>query len=218
MTGSGMTQALDPQALGELSPLALNHLLPERQALIGEFSPAYEAFREATIADLDPQTNYEYIQALQLVDLNWAILQAKASADVELSTGTETTVRSMLGKALEREGEREFERGLWLFVDGGGDENDFEDPVDWDAIELRVDRIMEGLKSGDYVERAQCAAEAISVGIDPRLILSEQLLDNPRYKRHMEKLPDLEKRVRLLSAEYREVQRARPIDVIPASE
>jgi len=213
-----MTQALDPQAVGELSPLALNHLLPERQALIGEFSPAYDAFREATIADLAPTTNYEYTQALQLVDLNWAILQAKASADVELSTGMETTVRSLLGKALEREGEREFERGLWLFVDGGGDENDFEDPVDWDAIELRVDRIMEGLKSGDYVERAQCAAEAISVGIDPRLILSEQLLDNPRYKRHMEKLPDLEKRVRLLSAEYREVQRARPIDVIPASE
>jgi hypothetical protein len=218
MTGSGMTQALDPQALGELSPLALNHLLPERQALIGEFSPAYEAFREATIADLDPQTNYEYIQALQLVDLNWAILQAKASADVELSTGTETTVRSMLGKALEREGEREFERGLWLFVDGGGDENDFEDPVDWDAIELRVDRITEGLKSNDYSERAQCAAEIISVGIDPRLILSAQLLDNHSYKRHFEKVPDLEKRVRLLSAEYREVQRARPIDVIPASE
>jgi len=213
-----MTQALDPQAVGELSPLALNHLLPERQALIGEFSPAYDAFCEATIADLAPTTNYEYTQALQLVDLNWAILQAKASADVELSTGMETTVRSLLGKALEREGEREYERGLWLFVDGGGDENDFEDPVDWDAIELRVDRITEGLKSGDYVERAQCAAEAISVGIDPRLILSEQLLDNPRYQRHMEKLPDLEKRVRLLSAEYREVQRARPIDVIPASE
>ena len=213
-----MTQALDPQALGELSPLALNHLLPERPALIGEFSPAYEAFCEATIADLDPRTNYEYTQALQLVDLNWAILQAKASAHVELSTGTETTVRSLLGKALEREGEREYERGLWLFLEGGGDEDDFEDPVDWEAIELRVDRIMEGLKSRDYVERAQCAAEAISVGIDPRLILSAQLLDNANYKRHSEKLPDLEKRVRLLSAEYREVQRARPIDVIPASE
>jgi hypothetical protein len=124
----------------------------------------------------------------------------------------------MLGKALEREGEREYERGLRAFVDGGGDEDDFEDPVDWDAIELRVDRITEGLKSSDYSERAQCAAEAISVGIDPRLILSAQLLDNPSYKRHSEKLPDLEKRVRLLSAEYREVQRARPIDVIPASE
>jgi len=218
MSGSGMTKALDPQAVGELSPLALIHLLPERQALIGEFSPAYEAFRGATIADLGPQTNYEYTQALQLVDLNWAILQAKASAHVELSTGPETTVRSMLGKALEREGEREYERGLWLFVEGGGDEDDFEDPVDWDAIELRVDRITEGLKSNDYSERAQCAAEIISVGIDPRLILSAQLLDNPSYKRHSEKLPDLEKRVRLLSAEYREVQRARPIDVIPASE
>ena len=218
MTGSGMTQALDPQAVGELSPLALNHLLPERQALIGEFSPAYEAFREATIADLAPTTNYEYTQALQLVDLNWAILQAKASADVELSTGTETTVRSMLGKALEREGEREYERGLRAFVEGGGDEDDFKDPVDWDAIELRVDRIIEGLKSSDCAERARCAAEIISVGIDPRLILSAQLLDNPSYKRHSEKLPDLEKRVRLLSAEYREVQRARPIDVIPGSE
>ena len=181
MTGSGMTQALDPQAVGELSPLALNHLLPERQALIGEFSPAYEAFCEATIADLDPRTNYEYTQALQLVDLNWAILQAKASADVELSTGTETTVRSMLGKALEREGKREYERGLRVFEEGGGDEDDFEDPVDWDAIELRVDRIMEGLKSGDSVERVQCAAEAISVGIDPRLILSEQLLDSASW-------------------------------------
>ena len=213
-----MTKALDSQAVGELSPLALNHLLPERQALIGEFSPAYEAFREATIADLAPTTNYEYTQALQLVDLNWAILQAKASADVELSTGTETTVRSMLGKALEREGEREYERGLRAFVEGGGDEDDFKDPVDWDAIELRVDRIIEGLKSSDCAERARCAAEIISVGIDPRLILSAQLLDNPSYKRHSEKLPDLEKRVRLLSAEYREVQRARPIDVIPASE
>ncbi|MDA9324119.1 hypothetical protein N9Q56_00375 [bacterium] len=213
-----MTQALNPQAVGELSPIALNHLFPERQALIGEFSPAYEEFCEATIADLAPTTNYEYTQALQLVDLNWAILQAKASAHVELSTGTETTVRSVLGKALEREGERQYERGLWLFVEGGGDEDDFEDPVDWDAIELRVDRITEGLKSSDYSERAQCAAEIISVGIDPRLILSAQLLDNPSYKRHSEKLPELEKRVRLLSAEYREVQRARPIDVIPASE
>ena len=218
MTGSGMTQALDPQAVGELSPLALNHLLPERQALIGEFSPAYAAFSEATIADLAPTTTYEYTQALQLVDLNWAILQAKASADVELSTGTEATVRSMLGKALEREGKREYERGLRVFEEGGGDEDDFEDPVDWDAIELRVDRITEGLKSDDYSERAQCAAEAISVGVDPRLILSAQLLGNASYKRHSEKLPDLEKRVRLLSAEYREVQRARPIDVIPASE
>ena len=218
MTGSGMKQALDPQAVGELSPLALNHLLPERQALIGEFSPAYEAFCEATIADLAPTTTYEYTQALQLVDLNWAILQAKASADVELSTGTEATVRSMLGKALERECEREYERGLRAFVEGGGDEDDFEDLVDWDAIELRVDRTTEGLKSSDYAERAQCAAEIILVGIDPRLILSAQLLDNHSYKRHFEKLPDLEKRVRLLSAEYREVQRSRPIDVIPASE
>jgi hypothetical protein len=73
-----------------------------------------------------------------------------------------------------------------------------------------MDSITEGLKSNDYSERAQCAAEVFSVGIDPRLTLSAQLLDSPSYKRHSEKLPDLEKRVRLLSAEYREVQRRGP--------
>ena len=113
---------------------------------------------------------------------------------------------------------REYDRGLRVFVENGGDEDDFENPVDWDAIELRADRITEGLKSNDYAERVQYAAEIIAIGIDPQLILSAQLLGNANYKRHFEKLPDLEKRARLMSAEYREVQRMRPIDVIPTSE
>ena len=87
-----------------------------------------------------------------------------------------------------------------VFEEGGGGEDGFENPVDWDAVELRVDRISEGLKSNDYAERVQYAAESISVGIDPRLILSAQLLGSASYKRHSEKLPDLEKRFRLLSA------------------
>ena len=48
-------------------------------------------------------TQYEYVIALQLVDLNWAILQAKASADSELSDATEKAVRHAVGSALERE-------------------------------------------------------------------------------------------------------------------
>ena len=75
-----MTQALNSPLLGHTGPMALNDLLPERPALIGEFSPAYEAYRQVTVTDLAPMTQYEYIQALQLVDLNWAILQLKASA------------------------------------------------------------------------------------------------------------------------------------------
>ena len=68
--------------------------------------------------------------------------------------------------------------------------------------------------------RSSCriaTAEAIALGVDPRLVLSGQLLYNPAYRRHSEKLSDLEKRARLLSAEYREIQRARPIDVVPVS-
>ena len=95
-----MAHDLNPTPGGDFGSLAINDLLPERPALIGEFSPAYEAFREATIADLVPATKYEYLQALQLVDLNWAILQAKASADVELSTSTERTVRAQLNAKL----------------------------------------------------------------------------------------------------------------------
>ena len=107
-----MAHDLNPNSGGDFGSLAINDLLPERPALIGEFSLAYEAFREATIADLAPVTRYEYLQALQLADLNWAILQAKASAEVELCTGTERTVRAQLNAKLEGEGEREYDRLL----------------------------------------------------------------------------------------------------------
>ena len=212
-----MAHDLNPTPGGDFGSLAVNDLLPERPALIGEFSPAYEAFREATIADLAPVTKYEFLQALQLADLNWAILQAKASADVELSTSTERTVRAQLNAKLEGDGEREYRRQLYAFQEAGGDEDDFEDPTDWDAIEEKIDTTMAGLKSKDPVEREAAMAEAIALGVDPRLVLSAQLLNNSGFRHHSEKLPDLEKRARLLSAEYREVQKSRPIDVVPSS-
>ena len=77
---------------------------------------------------------------------------------------------------------------------------------------------MAGLKSKDLKEREAATLEAIDLGVDPRLVLSGQLLNNSGYRRHSERLPDLEKRARLLSAEYREVQKARPIDVVPVAE
>ena len=213
-----MTQALNSALLEHTGPMALNDLLPERPALIGEFSPAYEAYRQVTVADLAPMTQYEYIQALQLVDLNWAILQLKASAQVELSTGTEKTVRRLLELKIEAEGYLEADRQLHEFTEAGGDEDDFEDTVDWDAIELRIETLMSDLKSKDPAKREQATAEAISLGVDPRLVLSEQFMQNSNYNRHARTLPELEKRVRLLSAEYRELQKARPIDVVPVAQ
>ena len=213
-----MTQALNPAVQGETGPMALNDLLPERAALIGEFSPAYEAYRQVTVADLAPMTQYEYIQALQLVDLNWAILQLKASAQVELSTGTEKTVRQLLTRKIEGDGERDFNRQIYAFTEAGGDEDDFKDPIDWDAIELRIETLMSDLKSKDPVQRERATEEAISLGVDPKLVLSEQFMQNSNYNRHARALPELEKRVRLLSAEYRELQKARPIDVVPVAQ
>ena len=213
-----MTQALNSALLDHTGPMALNDLLPERPALIGEFSPAYEAYRQVTVADLAPMTQYEYIQALQLVDLNWAILQLKASAQVELSTGTEKTVRRLLESKIEADGYLEADRQLHEFTEAGGDEDDFEDTVDWDAIELRIETLMSDLQSKDSAKREQATAEAISLGVDPRLVLSGQFLQNSNYNWHARTLPELEKRVRLLSAEYRELQKARPIDVVPVAQ
>ncbi len=65
-----MTHDINPAPSGDFGSLAINDLLPERPALIGEFSLAYEAFREATISDLGPVTKYVYLQAQQLADLN----------------------------------------------------------------------------------------------------------------------------------------------------
>lgn len=206
-----MAHDLNSTHKSDFGSLAIHDLLPERPALIGEFSPAYEAFLKVAIADLAPVTRYEYLQALQLVDLNWAILQAKASADAELSAGTELEVRAQLIAKLKRKGKRDYDYQLRAF------EDDFEDQVDWSTMEEKIENTVAGLKSRDPVEREAATADAIAMGVDPRLVLSAQLLNNSDYRRHSEKLPDLEKRARLLSAEYREVQKSRPIDVVPSS-
>ena len=215
---SFMTHDLNSPFSGDLGALPIDALLPERPAIIGEFSPAYEAFKTATLSDLEPATSYEYVLALQLVDLNWAILQRKASADIELSVGTEKEIRFEIRDALNGEGEREYRRLLKYFEAAGGDEDDFEDPIDWDAISNRIDNLVTDLKSVDPLIRGKATAEAITLGVDPRLILSQQYLENFNYRRHSDTLPNLEKRARQLSAEYREVQKARPIDVVPVSQ
>ena len=213
-----MAHDLNSSFSGDLGIFPIEALLPERPAIIGEFSPAYEAFKTATLSDLEPTNNYEFVLALQLVDLNWAILQRKASADIELSVGTENKIRSELKSKLNREGEREYTRLLEEFEAQGGDEDDFDDPIDWDAISKRADNLVNDLQSIDPLIRGKATAEAIAIGVDPRLILSKQYFDNFNYRRHSDTLPNLEKRARQLSAEYREVQKARPIDVVSVSQ
>ena len=110
-----------------------------------------------------------------------------------------------------------YKRLFRQFVDAGGDEDDFEDPIDWQAIVNRVDTIVAELKSKDPISLNKAKAEAISIGVDPRLVLSQQYFENFNFRRHTDRLPHMEKRARQLSAEYREVQKARPIDVVPVS-
>jgi hypothetical protein len=212
-----MSHYLGTSSVSDLSSLPIDAILPERPAIIGEFSPAYEAFKTATLSDLGPNTGYEYVLALQLVDLNWAILQRKASADIELSVGTENKIRSELKSRLNWEGEKEYKRLFREFVDAGGDEDDFRDPIDWQVIVDRVDAIVAELESTEPITRNKATAEAISIGVDPRLVLSQQYFENFNFRRHTDRLPNMEKRARQLSAEYREVQKARPIDVVPVS-
>ena len=150
-----MAHNINNFAAHDLGGLPIDALLPERSAIIGEFSPAYKAFKTATLTDLEPATSYEYVLALQLVDLNWAILQRKASADIEFSVGTEKEIRFKIRDALIGEGEREYTRLLREFEDAGGDEDDFEDPIDWDAISNRVDNLVTHLESVDPVIRGK---------------------------------------------------------------
>ena len=111
-----------------------------------------------------------------------------------------------------------YRRLLKEFEAEGGDEDDFDDPIDWDAISKRADNLVNDLQSINPLIRGNATAEAITIGVDPRLILSKQYFENFNYRRHSDTLPNLEKRARQLSAEYREVQKARPIDVVPVSQ
>ena len=49
---SYMTHYLGTSSVSDLSSLPIDAILPERPAIIGEFSPAYEAFKTATLSDL----------------------------------------------------------------------------------------------------------------------------------------------------------------------
>ena len=104
-----------------------------------------------------------------------------------------------------------------IFVENGGNADDFEAPIDFEEIETRVDSIVCALKSENYSTRVAASNEALDIGISPQLVFSDQLLNNQNYLAHTEKLPDLEKRIRQLSAEYRELQISRPVDISPVS-
>ena len=56
-----MTDYADTSLVKDQSALPIDALLPECPAIIGEFSPAYEAFKTATLSDLGPTTGYEYV-------------------------------------------------------------------------------------------------------------------------------------------------------------
>ena len=126
----------------DFGSLAINDLLTERPLIIGEFSASYEKFRDEMLKDLAPATKYEFIQALQLVDLNWAIMQLKASANAELSSGTERFIRCELGRVLKAQAKGKFDYLLEIFVENGGDADDFEAPIDLAEIEARIDSIV----------------------------------------------------------------------------
>ena len=204
----------------ELTPAGLSadllaQILPTRPKLIGEFSAAYETYKTATIADLSPRGYYEYVLALQLVDLNWAILQRRASSHVELAAGAMNTVRALLTQAMEKEGDREYDRLLSIHQAAGGQEEDFDDPIDWQGIAPAVENIIGGLTSEDVATRSEAQAHVTAAGLNLEEVLSQTYLNNRKYQRHSDAIPDLERRARQLAGEYREVQRARPIDVSP---
>ena len=116
-----------------------------------------------------------------------------------------------------RDADRALDLEYGAFIDAGGNEGDFEDSIDSQKIKRDASAMVERLKSQEPAKREAATAEAISLGVDPRLVLSGQILDNGRYQRHSDALPDLEKHVHLMSAEYRELQRARPIEVVSAA-
>ncbi len=85
----------------------------------------------ATLSDLAPVTQYEFLQAQQRVDLSWSILQLKSSSDVELSTSMERNMGRLIDNKLEGNAESESRRQLNKYLEAGGDEGEFEDNVDW---------------------------------------------------------------------------------------
>ena len=59
---------------------------------------------------------------------------------MSLAAGVERSVTYQIRKKLEDDGYKEYDRLLDIYVAEGGDEDEFEDPVDWDAIDEKIRR------------------------------------------------------------------------------
>ena len=91
-----MTRDLNSTFAGDFGHCQLTPCCPSARPLLANSAQPTRPFKTATLSDLEPSTSYEYVLGVAAVDLNWAILQRKASADIELSVGTENKIRSEL--------------------------------------------------------------------------------------------------------------------------
>ena len=193
---------------------------PPRRA--GDHLDDFDAFRDALLTDLVPMRPHEAVMAENLVMVEWDIAQIVQQKRHIARSAIYDEITNQYVKLAETafDAQKRLERleNKERYGDSYASRLSFDRPEYFDPhdAKLQAGRVIAQLKSGkaDQIEQAQ---EQIKVDLpSPETVLAAVYETGSKYRDLDDALADLEKRRRLLVADYNNLQNARAIDVTAA--
>jgi len=210
-----MPNDISPRDPGRFGLESFAQVLPERDPITGEDPGSFDGFHEGMMRSLAPLTPYECVIAENLVAIEWELLQHRRMRDACLRQTIRGAIRDAVVAQRKAAHEDALDEAWDRFIEEGGDEDDWEEPVTFDgeAAERAGDDLATRAISHDRDVQATAYAEIAELGQDSVEVMSAAYRDFPSpAKRHDAQIQDLERRRRDVKRDYDALQAARPLD------
>ena len=190
-------------------------MLPPREPMVGEAPGSFEGFQQGLLASLAPATPYECIIAENLIAIEWELMQLRRMRDAALRRLMTEAIITAYVKAAETECQTEIDRMYGEFLEAGGDEDDWEAPVDFDEAEAEEEGGKLALQAVSENADVRTAAldEIRALGMDAMEIMAETYAKGTGTAVKLyDRMKELEVRRREVKRDFDALVRARPVE------
>jgi len=190
-------------------------LLAPRHPIVGENPDEQAVFRAALLKDLLPIRPYEYVQAEDILEIEWEIRQRRhLQRLIRKDYVTAQIVAAYLASELQLF-RCEEEEARQKFLSKGGKRLEWVYDIEFDEEATMADGLELADRAGspDVQERQEALEEIAALAIDPLRELSRAYTDkHGEAQEHEDKIADLQARVRELRRDYDLLQSKSPIE------
>ena len=197
---------------GRFSLTSFADILHRREPIIGEDLGSYAMFHAGLTQSLAPATPYEAVLAQSLISIEWELLQHRRMRDASLRASIRKQICKAVITALEAIYNQEVAQDLEDHLVGGGEDDDWEHPGDFDedaAGEAGRD-LAARAGSQDLQVQAEAYQEIEALGITPLDLMrmaynrDRHMLDNQD-----DRIRDREQRRHEMMRDFERLQAAR---------